>query len=230
MNIVILTGAGISAESGIQTFRAEDGLWENHPIEAVATPEGFARDPDRVYAFYNARRAQLQQALIQPNPAHHALATLARSAEHQVYLITQNVDDLHERAGSPQVHHMHGELKSAKCPISEQNQPWATQLTGEDLCQCCQPAQSLRPDIVWFGEIPYDLDQCERHLQQTDLFVAIGTSGQVYPAAGFAAQAKRAGAHLVEINLVATDHVFDERYEGVASEMVPLWVTQLLEK
>lgn len=226
-NIVILTGAGISAESGIDTFRDSGGLWEQHAIEDVATPEGFARDPDLVFGFYDARRAAL--ANVKPNAAHVALAKLERECSGSLLLVTQNVDDLHERGGSMNVCHMHGRLKSALCTSCETRSPWEGPMIDRPPCPICQ-APTLRPDVVWFGEIPYQMRRIEEALLQCDLFVSIGTSGAVYPAAGFVQQAKRFGAHTLELNLEPREGLplFDEARHGPASELVPSWVGDVL--
>lgn len=225
--IVILTGAGISAESGLGTFRDEGGLWAQHAIEDVATPEGFARNPQLVHDFYNARRAQAADAA--PNPAHHALARLEAEHAGEVLLITQNVDGLHEKAGSKNVLHMHGELAGAMCNACDQR--WAAPLvmTPDDACPSCGAA-ATRPDVVWFGEFPYHPDVTEAALAEADLFAAIGTSGQVYPAAAFGQMARAMGAHTVELNLEpsAASRDFHECRLGKASEIVPLWVEALL--
>ncbi len=228
--IVILTGAGVSAESGVATFRASDGLWENHRIEDVATPEGFARDPALVQRFYNQRRAALKT--VQPNPAHLAIARLLREFEGEVTLITQNVDDLHERGGSPSVIHMHGELLRALCRHCNLTSSWKGDLGPDSTCRQCRTTGELRPDIVWFGEMPYHQNTCYAALHATDLFIAIGTSGKVYPAAGFVSTAKRAGAHAIEINLEPSDvaHDFDEHIAGPAGVEVPKWVDRLLKE
>ncbi|MGQ8364721.1 Sir2 family NAD+-dependent deacetylase [Glaciecola sp. 1036] len=230
MQIVILTGAGISAESGIKTFRDNNGLWENHSIEEVATPEGFYLNPELVYRFYNQRRQQLLQANILPNAAHIALAKLEAKWPHQVTLITQNVDNLHERAGSKEVIHMHGELMSAKCPVSNQSETAKMDFSHEYQCECCSPSQSMRPDIVWFGEIPYSMDVIETRLTQADLFISIGTSGNVYPAAGFVQLANEVGAKTVELNMEPSvgNSLFEEKVYGKASEIVPAFVDKLL--
>ncbi|WP_434762842.1 Sir2 family NAD+-dependent deacetylase [Vibrio fortis] len=229
-NIVILTGAGISAESGIQTFRAQDGLWENHKIEDVATPEGFQRDPDLVQAFYNKRRKGLQSPDIEPNAAHKALGELEKRLEGKVTIITQNIDNLHERGGSENVIHMHGELLKARC--SESNQVIEHKediLTGE-LCHCCQIPAQMRPHIVWFGEMPLRMGDIYSALEEADLFISIGTSGVVYPAAGFVHDAKMHGAHTIEINLEpsAVESEFVEKRYGKASIEVPKLVSELL--
>lgn len=225
--IVILTGAGISAESGLGTFRAEGGLWAEHRIEDVATPEGFARDPKLVVDFYNARRAQAAEAA--PNAGHIALAELEEAFSGEVVVITQNVDDLHEKAGSKKVMHMHGALKSALCAACDHRWPAPLAMAPGDTCPACQ-APAARPDIVWFGEMPYDMDEIFDHLAGADVFASIGTSGNVYPAAGFVAEARRSGAHTVEFNLepsLVGSH-FDDIRIGPASQTLPLWVSELL--
>ncbi|MGB3473102.1 MAG: NAD-dependent deacylase [Erythrobacter sp.] len=230
-HIVILTGAGISAESGIDTFRAgkngAGGLWENHSIHDVATPEGFARGPDLVLRFYDARRAAL--AGVEPNAAHAALARLEREFSGTVLLVTQNVDDLHERGGSRNVCHMHGRLKSALCTSCETRSEWDAPMIDRPACPVCQ-APSLRPDVVWFGEMPYQMRRIEEALSRCDLFVSIGTSGAVYPAAGFVAQAKGYGARTVELNLEPSEGsaMFHEARYGKAGELVPAWVDEVL--
>lgn len=224
MRIVVLTGAGISAESGIRTFRATDGLWEEHRIEDVATPEGFRRDPALVHRFYNMRRGDAARA--QPNAAHRALAALAR--HHEVTLITQNVDDLHERGGSPEVIHMHGSLLGALCSACGHRWPASLVMRTTDACPGCgQP--HTRPDIVWFGEIPYHMERIWAAVEQAQIFAAIGTSGQVYPAAGLAQHARRAGADTIELNLVASAFSgdFAECRTGPATRVVPAWVASL---
>ncbi|MFT6675127.1 MAG: NAD-dependent deacetylase [Sulfitobacter sp.] len=225
--IVILTGAGISAESGLETFRAEDGLWAQHRVEDVATPEGFLRDPDLVVGFYNARRAQAADVL--PNAAHHALARLEAEHPGEVVVITQNVDDLHERGGSQQVHHMHGHLKGALCAACDHRWPAPMVMAAGDSCPACN-APAARPDIVWFGEMPYEMDLLFDHLAQADIFAAIGTSGNVYPAAGFVAEARRGGAQTLEFNLErsAVGNQFDDHRLGPASETVTAWVAEIL--
>ncbi len=229
-NIVILTGAGISAESGIQTFRSQDGLWENHRIEDVATPEGFARNPELVQDFYNQRRRKLQSPEIQPNLAHSSLATLEQQFSGSVMIVTQNIDDLHERAGSQSIVHMHGELLKSRCSQSNQVFEQKNDLLVGDLCHCCQMPQQIRPHIVWFGEMPLRMADIYSALEQADLFVAIGTSGVVYPAAGFVHDAKLHGAHTIEINLEpsAVESEFDENRYGKASIEVPRLVNELL--
>lgn len=228
--VVVLTGAGISAESGIATFRAEDGLWENHQVELVATPEGFARDPERVQSFYNQRRQQLFAAEVQPNPAHLALVELERRLGDNLLLVTQNIDNLHERAGSQRVLHMHGELLKVRCEVSGQQFARHSDVDTNERCSCCQSPARLRPDIVWFGEMPMHMEQIDKSLSCADLFIAIGTSGKVYPAAGFVQQARRAGAHTIELNLQASDNdnLFAEHQYGPASQTVPSFIRKLL--
>ncbi|KAF6662626.1 NAD-dependent protein deacylase [Enterobacteriaceae bacterium EKM102V] len=229
-HVVILTGAGISAESGIRTFRAADGLWEEHHVEDVATPEGFQRDPALVQRFYNARRQQLQQAEIQPNAAHLALAELEQVLGDNLLLVTQNIDNLHERAGNSRVLHMHGELLKVRCVTSGQVIEWSDDITPDDRCTCCQFPSALRPHVVWFGEMPLGMEQIYQALEQADYFIAIGTSGHVYPAAGFVHEARLQGAHTVELNLEPSQvgNEFAERHYGLASEVVPEFVHKLL--
>ena len=226
-SIVILTGAGISAESGIDTFRSSGGLWEQHRVEDVATPEGFARDPNLVLRFYDARRAAL--AAVEPNPAHLALARLEREFRGELLLVTQNVDDLHERGGSARVLHMHGELKSALCLSCEMRSRWDRPMLDRPPCPVCA-APMLRPDVVWFGEMPYEMGRITRALEACDLFVSIGTSGAVYPAAGFVQEARANGAATLELNLEASEgsHHFAESRHGPAGELVPKWVDEVL--
>lgn len=230
--VVVLTGAGISAESGIRTFRAADGLWEEHKVEDVATPEGFARDPEKVQAFYNARRRQLQQPEIKPNAAHDALAELEAALGDHFLLVTQNIDNLHERAGNRHVIHMHGELLKVRCASSGQILHWNDDVKSDDRCHCCQFPSVLRPHVVWFGEMPLQMDEIYAALNEADYFVAIGTSGHVYPAAGFVHEAKLNGAHTVELNLEPSQvgSEFDEKDYGLASEVVPKFVHNLLAK
>ena len=226
-NIVILTGAGISAESGIDTFRSEGGLWEQHRIEDVATPEAFARDPDLVLNFYDMRRENIQKA--QPNAAHVALAKLDRDWSSNLLIITQNVDDLHERAGATRLIHMHGEHLSAWCIACDVRTPWRDALKHRPPCPSCGEPE-LRPDIVWFGEMPYRMDEIEDALRQCDLFVSIGTSGAVYPAAGYVRTARHYGAHTLELNLDPSQGsiMFHETRLGRATELVPAWIERLL--
>jgi NAD-dependent deacetylase len=226
-SIVILTGAGISAESGLRTFRAADGLWEDHRVEDVATPEAFVRDPRLVQRFYNERRRQLQT--VEPNAAHHALARLEREWPGEVLLVTQNVDDLHDRAGSRNLIHMHGELLKARCLRCGTIRAWCQDILSDSACPSCFKAGCLRPHIVWFGEMPLELDRIGDALDRCSLFAAIGTSGNVYPAAGFVSMVGP-GALTVELNLDASrvSSVFQECRQGRATELVPAWVGQLL--
>jgi NAD-dependent deacetylase len=228
--IVILTGAGISAESGVRTFRDQDGLWEEHKIEDVATPEGYGRDPDLVDRFYNARRQQLQSESVAPNAAHLALARLEQAFEGELLLVTQNVDDLHERAGSQNLVHMHGELIKSRCPRTHLTFILHQSLGTGNLCTCCIPARRLRPHIVWFGEMPLEMNKITAALQECDLFIAIGTSGTVYPAAGFVDIARHHGAETVEINLLpAEPHCQFHLYlQGKAGKRVPDLVDNIL--
>ena len=227
-NIVILTGAGISAESGLQTFRAADGLWEGHRVEDVATPEAFARDPALVHQFYNARRARL--GAVEPNAAHVALARLDAEWRGELLIVTQNVDDLHERAGAKRLLHMHGEVRKGWCVGCDERFEWEGAMRTETACPCCGALGMVRPDIVWFGEMPYAMEAIDAALFHADLFVSIGTSGAVYPAAGFVQTAKYRGARTMEINLEPSQGSlwFDERRYGPASEEVPKWVMEML--
>ncbi len=224
--IVILTGAGISAESGLSTFRDEDGLWAQHRIEDVATPEAFARNPALVQGFYNARRVQAAQ--VQPNAAHHALARLQRDWPGEVVIVTQNVDSLHEAGGAEGVIHMHGLLAGALCASCGHRWTAPPEMAVAEPCPACN-APAARPDVVWFGEMPYHMDDIFGHLATASIFAAIGTSGQVYPAAAFVSEAQAFGAHTIEINLEPTDNSFDDRLVGKATETVPLWVDRLLQ-
>jgi len=230
-NIVVLTGAGISAESGIRTFRGAEGLWENHRIEDVATPEAFARNPRLVQRFYNERRRHLLSAAVTPNSAHRALARLEREFSGNFLLVTQNIDDLHERAGSSNLIHMHGELLKARCSISDQQFPINYDLEISNSCRCCGQNGTLRPHVVWFGEMPLHMDIIYEALNQCDLFISIGTSGNVYPAASFVECANLAGAHSVELNLERSNmgDAFTEHRYGPASEVVNHFVCELLE-
>jgi len=227
LRVVVLTGAGVSAESGIRTFRASDGLWEEHRIEDVATPEGFARNPALVHRFYSERRVALEAAA--PNLAHLALAEAARRPDLDLCLVTQNVDDLHERAGHPRALHMHGELRKMRCLTTGRVEEFTGISTPSTACKCCAVAGNLRPHIVWFGEMPFFMDSIEEALAQADVFVSIGTSGNVYPAAGFVRLAKRAGAHTVELNLEPSEgaRIFDETHYGPATEVVPSYFRTL---
>lgn len=226
-NIVVLTGAGISAESGIATFRGPGGLWEGHRVEDVCTPEALARDPALVHRFYDLRRAAL--AGVEPNAAHRALARLDAEWRGELLIVTQNVDDLHERAGATRLLHMHGELKSALCAACGARAEWTDALPPGTECGACG-APALRPDIVFFGEMPYDMDRIEAALADCDLFVSIGTSGAVYPAAGFVQTARHWGAATLEINLQRSQgsFLFEESRMGPASVLVPAWVEGVL--
>ena len=226
-NIVILTGAGISAESGIETFRAETGLWAQHRVEDIATPEGYARDPKLVVDFYNARRVLAADA--EPNAAHIALARLEAEHSGNVLVVTQNVDDLHERGGTQDLIHMHGALSSALCSTCEHRWPAPLQMAVGDACPACN-APAARPDIVWFGEMPYQMDRIFSALGHADIFAAIGTSGNVYPAAGFVAEAARSEAHTLEIDLEpsAVGSQFDDALLGPATQTVTAWVEVIL--
>ncbi|MBD0866637.1 MAG: NAD-dependent deacylase [Rhodobacteraceae bacterium] len=226
--IVILTGAGISAESGLDTFRDAGGVWAQVRPEDVATPEAFARNPGIVHDFYNARRIQAARAA--PNPAHRALAQLQAVWPYPVVIVTQNVDGLHEAGGARDVLHMHGILAGALCATCNHRWPAPSTMAVTDACPNCG-GQTCRPDIVWFGEIPYDMGLIFGHLATADLFVSIGTSGQVYPAAAFVQEASAAGANTLELNLEesAVSHEFDETRSGKASDLVPLWVAEVLD-
>ncbi|RED51260.1 NAD-dependent deacylase [Aestuariispira insulae] len=229
--LVILTGAGISKESGLSTFRDPDGVWAKVDLEEVATPEAFQRNPDRVHEFYNHRRRGLQEPDIRPNGAHEALARLEQGWPGEVLLVTQNVDDLHERAGSRNLIHMHGELMKIRCELCGEGTGWKEDLGIGILCPFCGYKGGLRPDVVWFGEIPYAMDRILEHLSRCGLFVSIGTSGAVYPAAGFAALVRDQGlADTVEINLEPSEgaSLFTERRYGPASMLVPQFVDELL--
>jgi NAD-dependent deacetylase len=230
--IVILTGAGVSAESGIATFRDKDGIWAKVDLMDVATPEGFARNPRLVLDFYNRRRKDSRDA--KPNAAHLALARL--EAEHggnggAVLVVTQNIDLLHEAAGTRGLIHMHGQADQSLCNHCQARHPWGEEDLAVDLaCAACGKAGGLRPDVVWFGEMPYHMDRIFEELGRADLFVSIGTSGNVYPASGFVAEARRAGAHTVELNLEPSEgaSLFDEAHHGPASEVVPMYVERIL--
>ena len=227
-NIVVLTGAGISAESGLATFRGPDGLWEGHRVEDVATPQAFRRDPALVQAFYDARRERLKG--VEPNAAHRALAHFDAEWPGELLIVTQNVDDLHERAGARRLLHMHGELRSAWCLACDARAPWDSELGSGPPCPACGASGRLRPDIVWFGEMPYDMERIDRALLDSDLFVSIGTSGAVYPAAGFVQTARYAGARTLELNLEPSlgSVLFDEARTGPAGVLVPEWVEEVL--
>ena len=232
-NICVLTGAGISAESGLGTFRDKrgEGIWAKFDPMKLATPEAFARDPETVLAFYDLRRRNLRDA--KPNAAHFALARLENALAKRgetLTLVTQNIDNLHERPGSGSVIHMHGELLKARCGRCEAVRPWLDDLTVSHVCPDCGRAGTMRPHVVWFGEMPLGMDRIDRALREANLFVAIGTSGAVYPAAGFVAGARAYGLRTCEINLEAADNadLFDEQRLGPASETVPAWVEGLV--
>jgi len=229
-NIVILTGAGISAESGLATFRGPDGLWEGHRVEDVCTPEALARDPELVLDFYDTRRRALAE--VQPNAAHAALARLDREWPGELLIVTQNVDDLHERAGAARLIHMHGELLSALCRACGARSRFTDEMIPGPPCPACATPGALRPDIVFFGEIPYRMDEIQAALEQADLFVSIGTSGTVYPAAGFVQLARAVGADTLELNLEPSDETarsgFAAGEYGAATAVVPAWVDRLL--
>lgn len=234
-SVVVLTGAGISAESGINTFRASDGLWENHRVEDVATPEGFEKNPALVHHFYNERRRfhegdPLGRAPTEPNLGHVALARFEREYPGEFLLITQNVDHLHEKAGSKNVLHMHGELLKMRCNATGAVYPWTADCSIDTLCACCGVPGRLRPHIVWFGEIPFHMDEIEVALLRCDLFVSIGTSGSVYPAAGFFHLAAHAGARTVELNLDPSQNAahFDEGHYGPGTQVIPAFFDPLL--
>jgi NAD-dependent deacetylase len=226
--IVILTGAGLSAESGLTTFRDPDGIWARYDYREVATPEGFARNPDLVHEFYNARRRALGS--VAPNAAHLALARLECEHGGEVLTVTQNVDNLHEAAGSAHLIHMHGELLKVLCAGCGQRFSWETDLSVATPCPGCGATGGMRPDVVWFGEMPYEMERIYAALARCDLFLSIGTSGHVYPAAGFVAEASAAGAWTVELNLEpsAGASLFAETIHGRASEIVPAYVARLL--
>ena len=227
-NIVVLTGAGVSAESGLATFRGPDGLWEGHRVEDVCTPEAFARNPRLVHAFYDARREKL--GMVDPNAAHVALAQLDAEWLGELLLITQNVDDLHERAGSKRLIHMHGELTNGWCLSCGERFGWTGPMGEGAECPSCATSGSVRPDIVWFGEMPYQMERIDDALRRCDLFVSIGTSGAVYPAAGFVQSARYVGARTLEINLEPSlgSYLFDESRVGRAGDLVPQWVEEAL--
>lgn len=231
VDIVVLTGAGISAESGLKTFRDNGGLWEDHAIEDVATPEGFARNPALVQRFYNDRRHQLGNGQVSPNAAHVALTTLQQQLPAgKVLIVTQNVDNLHEQSGSNAVLHMHGELLKGRCQRTGKVVAVNHDLTTTMPCPVCQTPGCLRPHIVWFGEIPLGMDIIERALQQCQLFLSIGTSGHVYPAAGFVSEARHHGALCEDLNLDPSQQssAFHRHHHGLASDVVPNVVTRIL--
>lgn len=228
--IVILTGAGISKESGLSTFRDTDGIWATVRIEDVATPQAFQRDPDRVHAFYNARRRGLLEQDVQPNAAHRALVELERRWPAEVLLVTQNIDDLHDRAGSENLIHMHGELLKIRCARCDHILEWRADLGRHDTCPNCLVVGRMRPHVVWFGEMPLEMERITDVLGQCGLFMSIGTSGNVYPAAGFVQTAREAGAHTVELNLEPSEGAtsFAEAVYGPATGIVPAYIEKLL--
>jgi NAD-dependent deacetylase len=227
--IVVLTGAGLSAESGLSTFRDKDGIWARYDYRDVATPEGFRKNPRLVHEFYNMRRAA--HRTVKPNAAHFALARLEREHPGRVTIVTQNVDALHEAAGSRNLIHMHGEALKARCEACGSSHAWTDDLHLETQCPRCGDAGQLRPDVVWFGEMPYHMERIALELMQADLFISIGTSGNVYPAAGFVAEARANGAHTVELNLEPSEGIshFAEAIHGPATTVVPAYVARLLD-
>jgi NAD-dependent deacetylase len=227
-SIVVLTGAGISAESGVSTFRDPDGIWSKYDLRDVATPEGFARNPALVHDFYNMRRRA--HGRVAPNAAHAALARLEKEHKGAFTLVTQNIDGLHEAAGSQNLIHMHGELMSALCAICSARMRWTDDITTGTACLVCHGKGGLRPDVVWFGEMPYHMERIMGALVEADLFLSIGTSGNVYPAAGFVDVARQCGAHTVELNLEPSEGIsyFAEAIHGPASRVVPVYVDKLL--
>lgn len=228
-HIVILTGAGLSAESGLSTFRDKDGIWAKHRIEDVATPEAFARNPEAVLDFYNTRRKA--NANIKPNAAHEALARLEKDYPGEVLTVTQNIDPLHEMAGTANLIHMHGEILKMLCAHCGAKEPWGEEdLTTDLVCPVCGKAGGMRPDVVWFGEMPYRMEEIYEALAACDLFISIGTSGNVYPASGFVMEARGAGAHTVELNLEPSEgaQLFAEAIHGPATKVVPAYVEKLL--
>ena len=230
-NIVILTGAGISKESGLDTFRDADGLWNKVRIEDIATPEAYARDPARVLEFYNMRRHSMLDKKIRPNPAHLALAELEQKFPGNFLLITQNIDNLHERAGSTNILHIHGEILRIRCTACQEIQHFKSAISLTSICNICDIIGRLRPHVVWFGEMPFHMEEIETALKLCDLFVSIGTSGNVYPAAGFVERVKNNGhGHTVELNLEPSEGatLFAETYYGPASEIVPTYIKKIL--
>ncbi len=229
-SIVVLTGAGISKESGLSTFRDADGIWATVRIEDVATPEAFMRDPERVHAFYNQRRRGMLDPSIRPNPAHLALARLERAWPGSVLIVTQNIDNLHEQAGSTNLIHMHGELEKSLCAYCHARRINKSDLAVGDVCPDCGQIGGMRPDVVWFGEMPLEMPRIHAALARCQLFISIGTSGNVYPAAGFVQLANEAGAETVELNLEPSLGVsfFDTSIQGRATEIVPEFIETLL--
>ncbi len=232
-NIVVLTGAGISKESGLDTFRDADGIWARVRIEDVATPEAFVRDPVRVHDFYNARRKRLAEGAVEPNAAHRALAQLEAEWPGAVLVVTQNIDDLHERAGSRNLVHMHGELLKARCEGCGDVCACDYDLGENIACPTCAADGSLRPHVVWFGEMPLEMERIYEALDDCSLFLSIGTSGNVHPAAGFVQHVRLAGVgHTVELNLEPSEGapLFAEAVHGAATEVVPAYVARILEE
>ncbi|MEM6899824.1 MAG: NAD-dependent deacylase [Pseudomonadota bacterium] len=232
-SIVVLTGAGISAESGLGTFRDKDGIWTRYPLEDLATPEGFARDPEFVHGFYNDRRAALKTA--RPHAGHKAIAHLEKEwgrLGNTFTLVTQNVDNLHEQAGSTsdRLIHMHGELARVRCSLCETITDCMEPISTSSVCSKCEKTGFMRPHVVWFGEIPIGMEEITEALSSADMFISVGTSGNVYPAAGFVDMARTIGARTVELNLEPSEnaYVFDETHYGVASEILPRWVDNFL--
>lgn len=231
--IVILTGAGISRESGLDTFRCKDGIWSKVNLEDVATPEAFRKNPQMVQDFYNARRRQLVEDKPKPNPGHLALARLERVWAGRVLIVTQNIDNLHEAAGSENIIHMHGELMKIRCNHCDALLHWEEDLSVETLCPQCLKAGGLRPHVVWFGEVPLQMEDIYEALEDADLFMSIGTSGNVYPAAGFVQAVRQmGGCHTVELNLDPSTGatLFEETIYGPASEVVPAYIDDLLKQ
>ena len=229
-HIVILTGAGLSAESGLSTFRDQDGIWAKYDYREVATPEGFRRNPQLVHDFYNQRRRAHKGVV--PNAAHRALARLEREHQGEVVVVTQNIDALHEAAGTRNLIHMHGELLRALCALCGSRHAWTEDLGLKSQCPGCGRKGGLRPDVVWFGEMPYEMDRIYEHLIKADLFLSIGTSGNVYPAAGFVAVTRENGARTVELNIEPSEGagLFHEAVLGPATEIVPAYVERLLQR
>ncbi len=230
--IVILTGAGISKESGLDTFRCSDGIWSKVRLEDVATPEGFERDPQMVQDFYNDRRHQLAESDLRPNAGHEALARLEKEWPGDLLIVTQNIDNLHERAGSRNVLHMHGELLKVRCDACSSLFQWVTDVHVEDACPSCGETGWMRPHVVWFGEMPLEMDRIFTALGQCALFMSIGTSGNVYPAAGFVSHVRQStDAHTIELNLEPSEGatIFAETLYGPATEVVPAYVEKILD-
>jgi len=229
-NIVILTGAGISKESGLDTFRDADGIWSKVRIEDVATPEAFRRDPKSVQGFYNTRRQQLVNSNVKPNAAHVALAKLEREWSGTVSVVTQNIDNLHELGGSKNLIHMHGELLKVRCLACLNINSWLSDVNNETICPNCNKINSLRPHIVWFGEMPLHMEKIHQLLNECSIFISIGTSGNVYPAAGFVQLATLAGAISVELNMEPSEgaNSFTDTFYGAATQIVPAYVDRLL--